>query len=177
MAQDLRADVAMPAPKLSPRAKTLILAGVAAGIGLAVFRPHDLILYNPSDSIPKGFYVRDGSEIARGSVVTIRSIHAAPDYAAKRNFADAGDRFLKRIAAMEGDTVCAEGSRVTVNGDPVAERADEGAVGDRLPSWTGCVTLDAGHVFLLGDDPGSFDGRYWGISKRVDLTGHWRPLR
>ena len=62
----------MSAPTLSSRAKTLILAGVLAGIGLAVFRPHVLILYNPSDSIPKGFYVRDGSELARGSVVTIR---------------------------------------------------------------------------------------------------------
>lgn len=177
MAQDLRVGAPMPAQTLSSRAKTLILAGVLAGIGLAVFRPQDIILFNPSDSIPKGFYVRDGSELARGSVVTIRSIHAAPDYAAKRNFADAGDRFLKRIAAIEGDTVCAERSAVSVNGKPIAERADMGAVGDPLPSWTGCVTLDAGQVFLLGDHPGSFDGRYWGISKRADLTGPWRPLR
>jgi len=177
MAQDLRVGAPMPAPTLSSRAKAIILASVLAGIGLTVFRPHDLILYNPSDSIPKGFYVRDGSELARGSVVTIRSIHAAPDYAAKRKFTDAGDRFLKRIAAMEGDTVCAEGSTVSVNGKPVAERAHVDAAGDPLPSWTGCVTLDAGHVFLLGDHPGSFDGRYWGISKRADLTGPWRPLR
>jgi conjugative transfer signal peptidase TraF len=177
MAQDLRVGALMPAPTLSSRAKTLILAGVLAGIGLAVFRPHDLILYNPSDSIPKGFYVRDGSELARGSVVTIRSIHAAPDYAAKRNFADAGDRFLKRIAAMEGDTVCAEGSSVAVNGKPIAERVDVGAVGDPLPSWSGCVTLSPGQVFLLGDHPGSFDGRYWGISESADLVGPWRPLR
>lgn len=167
----------MSAPTLSSRAKTLILAIALTGLGLAVFRPHDLILYNPSDSIPKGFYVRDGSELARGSVVTIRSVHAAPDYAAKRNFADEGDRFLKRIAAMEGDTVCAEGSVVSVNGKPIAERADVGVVGDPLPSWTGCVTLDADQMFILGDHPGSFDGRYWGISKRADITGPWRPLR
>ena len=167
----------MPAPTLSSRAKTLILAGMLVGIGLAVFRPQDTILYNPSDSIPKGFYVRDGSELARGSIVTIRSIHAAPDYATKRNFADAGDRFLKRIAAVEGDTVCAEGSTVSIDGKLVAERAHVDAVGDPLPSWTGCVTLDDRHVFLLGDHPGSFDGRYWGISESADLTGPWRPLR
>jgi conjugative transfer signal peptidase TraF len=167
----------MPAPKFSPRAKVLILAGVLAGTGLAMFRPQDVILYNPSDSIPKGFYVRGRSELAHGSIVTIRSIRAAPDYAAKRNFADAGDRFLKRIAAMKGDTVCSEGSVVSVNGKPIAERADLGAVGEPLPSWTGCVTLDAGQVFLLGDHPGSFDGRYWGISERADLIGPWRPLR
>lgn len=177
MAQDLRALVAMPAPKLSSRAKVIVLAGVLAGISLAVFRPQQMILYNPSDSIAKGFYVRDRSELARGSVVTIRSVHAAPDYAAKRDFTDAGDRFLKRIAAMEGDRVCADGSTVSVNGKPIAERGDMDAAGDPLPSWTGCLILDAGQVFLLGDHPGSFDGRYWGISERADLIGPWRLLR
>jgi len=177
MARDLRVGAAMPAPKLSSRAKVLVLAGLLAGIGLAVFRPHDLILYNPSDSIPKGFYVRDGSELVRGSVVTIRSVNAAPDYAATREFADAGDRFLKRIAAMEGDMVCAEGGLVSLNGDPVAERADVDAAGDPLPSWSGCVIIDAGQVLLLGDHPTSFDGRYWGISERADLIGPWRLLR
>mgnify|MGYP000057406423 CR=1 FL=1 len=177
MAQDLRVNAAMPAPKLSCRAKVLVLAGLLAGIGLAVFRPHDLILYNPSDSIPKGFYVRGGSELVRGSVVTIRSVNAAPNYAAKRDFVDAGDRFLKRIAAMEGDMVCAEGSAISLNGDPVAERANVDEAGNPLPSWNGCVTLDAGEVFLLGDHPGSFDGRYWGISESADLIGPWRLLR
>ena len=167
----------MPAPKLSSRAKALVLAGVLAGIGLAVLRPQDIILYNPSDSISKGFYVRDRSELVRGSIVTIRSIHTAPAYAAKRNFVDEGDRFLKRIAAMEGDTVCAEDSTLWVNGKPVAERAEVDAAGDPLPSWTGCVTLDADQAFLLGDHPGSFDGRYWGISERANLIGPWRPLR
>ena len=177
MARDLRVGAAMPAPKLSSRAKAIVLASVLAGIGLAVLRPQDLILYNPSDSIPKGLYLRDGSELVRGSIVTIRSIDAAPDYAANRNFVDDGDRFLKRIAAMEGDTVCAKGSAVSVNGKPVAERAEVDAAGDPLPSWTGCVTLDADLAFLLGDHPGSFDGRYWGISERANLIGPWRPLR
>lgn len=172
----MRVGLAMQAPTLSSRAKVLILAGVLAGIGLAVLRPQDLILYNPSDSIPKGFYVRDRSELVRESIVTIRSIHAAPDYAAKRNFIDAGDRFLKRIKAMEGDTVCVEDSTVSVNGKPIAERAEVDAVGDPLPSWTGCATLNADQVFLLGDHPGSFDGRYWGISEKADLVGPWHPL-
>lgn len=78
---------------------------------------------------------------------------------------------------MKGDTVSSEGSVVSVNGKPIAERAVVVTVGDALPSWTGCVIVDTGHLLLLGDHPGSFDGRYWGISERVDLTGPWRPLR
>ncbi|MBK8198171.1 MAG: S26 family signal peptidase [Acidobacteria bacterium] len=167
----------MPALNLSSRAKVLVCASMIAGLGFAAARPQELFLYNPSDSIPKGFYIRDRSELVRGSVVSIGSIHAAPDYAAKRDFVDAGDRFLKRIAGMDGDTVCAEGRAISLNGAPIAERADVDAAGDPLPSWNGCVTLGQGQVFLLGDHPASFDGRYWGVSARADLGGPWRKFR
>ena len=166
----------MAALRLSP-AKVLLLAVMISGIGLAVLRPQERILYNPSDSIPKGFYVRDRSEPAVGSIVAIRAADAAPAYAATRDFTGARHRFLKRIAAMDGDTVCAEGSTIRINDMPVAERAETDPAGDPLPSWSGCVTLAGGEVFLLGDHPDSFDGRYWGISQRDDLTGPWRPVR
>jgi type IV secretory pathway protease TraF len=78
---------------------------------------------------------------------------------------------------MEGDTVCAEGSAVSVNGETVAERGQVDAAGNPLPSWSGCVVLEAGEVFLLGDHPGSFDGRYWGVSDLAELGGPWRLLR
>ena len=55
----------MPAPKLSSRAKALILAGVLAGIGLAVLQAQDLVLYNPSPSIAPGFYIRADQPIER----------------------------------------------------------------------------------------------------------------
>ena len=176
MARDLLAAALMAAFRLS-RANVLVLAVMLAGIGLAVFRPHELFLYNPSESLPKGFYIRQDGAMALGTIVTIRSIDAAPEYASRRNFTDAGDRFLKRIAAVEGDTVCAEGSTIRINDIMVAERAEADPAGDPLPSWSGCVTLGGGDVLLLGDHRGSFDGRYWGISKRADLTGPWRLVR
>lgn len=166
----------MAALRLS-RAKVLLLAVMMTGIGLAVLRPQERVLYNPSDSLPKGFYVRESSEPAVGSIVAIRAVDAAPAYAAARNFTGPGHRFLKRIAAMEGDTVCAEGGTIRINDVPVAERAEADPAGAPLPSWSGCVTLEGGEVFLLGDHPGSFDGRHWGISKQADITGPWRPVR
>lgn len=175
MARDLLAAALMAALRLS-RVNLLLLAVMMTGIGLAVLRPQELILYNPSASLPKGFYVRTEGELVPGVIVTIRSVDAAPEYAARRNFTDAGDRFLKRIAAVEGDTVCAEGRKIRINNVAIAERAETGPAGDPLPSWNGCMTLDSGEVFLLGDHPGSFDGRYWGVSQRADLTGPWRPV-
>ncbi len=177
MARDLRAGAVMTAPRLSFRAKLFILAGMLAGIGLAVLRPQELALYNPSDSIPKGFYVRGTSELGPGAVVSIRSVDAEPDYAPRRGFAETGNRFLKRIAAMEGDTVCAEGKTIRINGAAVAERAEMDSAGEPLPSWHGCLVLGEDEVFLLGDHPDSFDGRYWGLSQRAGLMGPWRPLR
>ena len=176
MARDLLAAGLMAALRLS-RVNILLLVVVMTGIGLAVFRPQELVLYNPSESLPKGFYVRSEGEVVLGAIVTIRSVHAAPEYSARRKFTDAGDRFLKRIAAVEGDTVCAEGSDIRINEVLVAQRAEADPSGDPLPSWNGCVILQGGEVFLLGDHPGSFDGRYWGISQRADLTGPWRPVR
>ena len=176
MARDLLAAGLMAALRLS-RVNLLLLAVMMTGIGLAVLRPQEFVLYNPSESLPKGFYVRTKGELVLGVIVTIRSVDAAPDYAARRNFTDAGDRFLKRIAAVEGDAVCAEGSTIRINDVMVAEQAEADPAGDPLPSWSGCVTLGGGDVLLLGDHRGSFDGRYWGISKRADLTGPWRLVR
>ena len=176
MARDLLAAALMAALRLS-RVNVLLLAVMMTGIGLAVLRPQELVLYNPSESLPKGFYIRSEREVVLGAIVTIRSVDAAPEYSARRKFTDAGDRFLKRIAAVEGDTICAEGSDVRINEVLVAQRAEADPSGDPLPSWNGCVILQGGEVFLLGDHPGSFDGRYWGISKRVDVTGPWRQVR
>lgn len=176
MARDLLAAGLMAALRLS-RVNILLLAVMMTGIGFAVLRPQELVLYNPSESLPRGFYIRTDGEPVLGAIVTIRSVDAAPEYSARRNFTDAGDRFLKRIAAVEGDTVCAEGSTIYVNGILVAQRTETDPAGDPLPSWNGCVTLEKGEVFLLGDHPGSFDGRYWGISKLDDTTGSWRHVR
>ncbi len=168
---------AMRRPRLSPRAKIVIGILMLTGIAMAVFRPQDQLLYNPSASLPKGFYVRATGPIERGAIVTVRSIHVAPDYARARDFADSGDRFLKRVAALEGDQVCAAGSTVTINGAAIAMRDAADRSGSSLPSWSGCVTLGPDDVFLLGDSADSFDGRYWGVTKRNDVDGPWRKIR
>ena len=164
----------MRLPTLSPRA-SLIIGAVAIA---ALVRPSslrsDVILYNPSDSLPKGFYVRASGTPRRGSIVTVKAVSVAPDYARLRDFDDAGDRFLKRVAAVEGDRVCAEGEAVTINDGPTIARVRQDAEGRALPFWSGCVTLGADEVFLLGDHDQSFDGRYFGITKRADIEGVWR---
>jgi type IV secretory pathway protease TraF len=64
---------------------------------------------------------------------------------------------------------------VTINGERAAQRAARDSAGRMLPTWSGCRTLH-GEVFLLGDTPDSFDGRYWGPTPLRLVEGVWRPV-
>lgn len=157
----------------------LVPATLAAGALLAatLSTTADLLIYNPSASVPRGLYVRTETPVRPGAFVTVRAADVAFDYARLRNFTDTGDRFIKRVAASQGQIVCAEGATVSIGGARRVHRFERDAYGRRLPSWNGCRTLSRDEVFLLGDTPDSFDGRYWGPVRRDQIEGVWRPLR
>ncbi len=136
----------------------------------------DVILYNHSPSVPAGFYLRTDDALARGTTVTVRAVDVARAYAAARHFTDAGDRFIKRVAATRGQVVCANGAAITIDGAVAAQRIGRDSAGRALPTWEGCRTLTAEEVFLLGDTADSFDGRYWGPTPERLIEGVWRPL-
>ncbi|MBK8545755.1 MAG: S26 family signal peptidase [Caulobacteraceae bacterium] len=108
--------------------------------------------------------------------MTVRAQDVAPDYAAARNFTDRGDRFIKRIAAIDGDSVCVEDNDIRINDRTVAHRAVQDSEGRALPHWSGCRTLAADEVFLMGDTPDSFDGRYFGPVSIDHIEGVWRKV-
>jgi conjugative transfer signal peptidase TraF len=158
--------------------RTAIFAGITA-IGLVAAASAsrlDVVLYNGTPSMPVGLYLRSSGSIERGAIVTVRAVDVAPGYAAERDFTGPGDRFLKRVVGMPGDVVCASRAEVTLNGAPVAERKAKDSAGRALPTWVGCVTLDEAHVFLLGETPDSFDGRYWGPTAIDRIEGLWRKF-
>lgn len=142
---------------------------------LASVFQRDVVLYNGSHSMPVGFYLRTMRSAMRGDVVTVRAVDVSPDIAAARDFTGRRDRFLKRVVAVRGDRVCASGDDVSINDAVVARRLHTDGSGRAMPTWTGCVTL-ADDVFLLGQTPDSFDGRYWGPTPRARIEGVWRPL-
>jgi type IV secretory pathway protease TraF len=152
-----------------------LLFVVLIGIALASVSVRDIVLYNPSQSLPAGFYLRLGQGPERGAIVTVRARDVAPDYAELRTFTDDGDRFLKRIAAAEGDVVCATGDQIIAAGRTLS-RLSHDRYGSVLPHWEGCQRLGPGEVFLLGDTPDSFDGRYWGPTPIDQIEGVWRRL-
>lgn len=163
--------------QLSKRARIMILAAVGVALMAAAgTHQQDLVIFNPSHSVPAGFYVRSGRHIERGALVTVRAVNVAPTYATFRHFTEPGDRFIKRVAGIAGDEVCAEGQRVSLNGVVVAHRLERDSAGHMLPTWSGCRILAPDELLLLGDTPDSFDGRYWGPVTTRLISGVWRPI-
>lgn len=149
----------------------IMLAGLAA-LGRAQFGGRDIILYNHSPSVAPGFYLRTDTPPGPGAYVTVRAALVVPDEARARDFADDGDRFIKRISATGGDVICALNGDIRINGRAVARRRT-----DIRAAWHGCHRLDDDEVLLLGDTEDSFDGRYWGPVETRFIEGTWRPLR
>lgn len=156
-----------------------IALAAASGVTLiaaAAVNRHDLALRNSSPSVPVGYYLRTSADAVPGTFVTVRAADVAPAYTAMRDFTDPGDRFIKRVAAVAGDEVCANGADVSINGAVMAHREAHDSAGRALPTWSGCRTLSADELLLLGDTLDSFDGRYWGPISRRLVEGVWRPI-
>lgn len=161
----------------SIRSKSALAATLGGLILLAAgaVNAQDMVLRNPSPSVPAGYYLRTSAGLAPGAFVTVRAVDVAPGYAAMRGFTDSSDSLIKRVAAAAGDEVCANGADVSINGAVIAHREAHDAAGRALPTWSGCRTLSANEILLLGDTPDSFDGRYWGVIPRRIVEGVWRP--
>ena len=104
---------------------------------------------------------------------------AARELGAERRYLPRNVPLVKRIAAAQGDRVCAVGEAVYVNGRPAARRSLEDAGRRPMPWWMGCEELGSGELLLLAaQSPDSFDGRYFGITRPRHVVGRakliWR---
>lgn len=130
------------------------------------------LVWNASASAPLGLYrVTPGAPIARGDMVAVRLPEPWRSFAARRRYLPANVPLVKRAAAVAGDTVCAIGPAILVNGTPVAIRAAADPGGRTLPWWQGCVRLEAAQILPLVDHDASFDGRYFGVVEGGDVLG------
>lgn len=166
----------MSSTHLSPMLAALSLAVVAVlGAGNAAAPRRPVVLINESPSLPRGFYLRTGrSAIVPGDIVATRQPPQARAYLAALGM-PAETRLLKRVAAVAGARVCASSGALRWPGGAVRvlRRDRRGAA---LPSWSGCRSLSAGELLLLGDTPTSFDSRYFGPVSGGAVVGVYRKV-
>lgn len=152
-------------------------AGLVLLIAPTVYSPAPRLVWNASASAPIGLYwVWPGDRPKRGEMVIARPPERWRALAAGRHYLPANVPLVKRVAAAPGNLVCASGPRILIDGKLAATRLTHDPAGRPLPWWQGCRRLERGEYLLLMDAQGSFDGRYFGISRAGDLVGRARLI-
>jgi conjugative transfer signal peptidase TraF len=160
---------------LSALTLTVALFGILATAGSAI--PSRRLVWNDSASAPIGLYWRVGGRPERSDLVLAWAPFWARRLADQRNYLPLSVPLVKRVAAAEGDVVCATGRDIFINGQSVTRRLESDHFHRPLPVWTGCKLLGSGELLLLmADVTDSFDGRYFGVSDRHDIIGRLVPI-
>ena len=156
----------------------IALAGLVMALGSTIMSPPvPRLVWNASASAPIGLYAVDvRARVAVGDMVVARIPRRWRTIADVRRYLPANVPAVKRVAASEGDEVCARRRTVFVNDRQIARRRTRDGAGRPLPAWVGCIVLDRDNLFLIMDAAGSFDGRYFGISRRTDILGKAIPV-
>ncbi|MDR6623825.1 S26 family signal peptidase [Caulobacter segnis] len=171
---------------MSSRDRVMVAGGLALVALAAPMRldPAPRLVWNATASAPVGLWaITPGAPIAAGDTVLALAPEPARRLAAARGYLPFNIPLLKAVAAIEGDTVCADGHVVRVNDAVVAigrPRDGQGrprdGQGRPLPGWRGCVRLTEGAALLINPAPDSFDSRYFGPVSGAAIIGRARPL-
>jgi conjugative transfer signal peptidase TraF len=172
---------------MNSRAPRFMLAlcaalGITALAGPALHAPAARWVYNPSDSVPRGWYRIEsagttGDALNVGDIVLARLPAEAAALAAQRGYLPERVPLLKRIGAIAPQRVCMAGRTVYVDDVPVALARSADGLGRGLPLWAHCRALRASELFLLSaTHPASFDSRYFGPIDAAAVLGRAQPM-
>jgi conjugative transfer signal peptidase TraF len=137
-----------------------------------------MLLFNPSASAPRGWYLLNPDAPDRvGQFALARLPPSAARLADERRYLPFGTNLLKQIAALHGDYVCADGTQVRINRRIAALPLSEDSQHRPLTSWRGCSVLGRQQFYLLSaTNAASFDSRYFGPLDRASILGRAVPL-
>ncbi|WP_428408677.1 S26 family signal peptidase [Hyphococcus sp.] len=157
-------------------ALAIAISAAAAVAAVAAFPPGATVIWNRTESAPKGIYLITKSEIKTGDWAALSGESETAKWIAENGYLRTDWPIIKRVAASEGDEICRTEEEVFINKTLTAIALDADSAREKLPRWKGCITLQADQVFLLNNHPRSLDGRYFGAENRKDLLGRARLL-
>lgn len=161
------------------RAVWLILLACLPAAGAAAAASYaggPLVLYNPSPSVPMGWYIRSGGPVEVGKLIAFRVPELGRDYVRTNIPYLVKASIIKPVAAAVGYQVCTLRG-LEINGRPIGAIAARGSSGHTLPHWIGCRRLRQGEFFAVSTRiRDSFDSRYYGPITAGEILGTYRPL-
>ena len=154
------------------------LASLAILLALVRINSPYRLLYNPSESAPRGWYaVAPIEELSIGELVVAHLPDEAATLAARRSYLPRSIPVLKSVHAIGGQHVCLVDQLLAVDGQLLVHVRGHDGAGRLLIPWRGCRGLTAEEVLLLStSNDASYDSRYFGPVERSLLVGRAIPL-
>lgn len=156
----------------------MMLVGLTIVCLGALVKPKYQLLYNTSDSAPRGWYALVPEHDFRiDTLVFARLPSRTATLAAERGYLPRSVPLLKHVAATNGHQVCTRDGVITIDSVFVGRVLARDGAGRPLEHWMHCRALEGDEVFLLGgDNPASFDSRYFGPVNVAAIVGRAIPL-
>jgi conjugative transfer signal peptidase TraF len=176
------------APETRSRLRARIALAMLSACGFAALawasfvRPVAQVVYNPTDSVPIGWYRIEPihsptDSLHVGSIVLARLPADAAALAAQRGYLPSHIPLLKRVGAISPQHVCIVKGEVRIDGVPLTAVLHADRLGRPLPSWPQCRVLAEGELFLLSaTNQASFDSRYFGPIAASAVIGIAQPI-
>jgi len=162
--------------------KVLISGGamlliVASSVEIA-FPPKPVLLYNPSESAPVGWYrIRPKDALTNDILVAAYAPETARRLAHARDYLPYDYPLIKTIWAVPGAYICIQNMRVRVPNRPDIYQLAQDGLGREMPLLSGCFTLNADEYFLISKDvQAGFDSRYFGPVSKENILGRVQYL-
>ena len=135
--------------------------GIAA-LSLSIWTKAEVrLVYNPSESAPRGWYrINPPTDLRVGDYVIARLPRDTASFAAERGYLPPHVPVLKQIVAAVGQRVCIRGGTVLIDNAAVATTLSLDGKRRPLSAWSHCRKLESGELFLLNERaPSSIDSR------------------
>lgn len=154
------------------------MAGTALLLTPAWTRSTPRIIWNASASVPIGLYrVEPADQIALGDIAVVAPPELLANFLAERRYLPRGVPLLKRVLALEGQTVCRHDGAIYTDGTRYGTAREHDDRGRAMPIWRGCQIVQRGAAFLMNwDAPASVDSRYFGPLPLTSIIGRAIPV-